>query len=331
MNKEKNILENLFPIEGNYDLIKATDNINFTTVLDVGLGKGGASLHFASNGKKVTALGLAIDSYTTDKRVLNNQNISIQETLFENYTTKKKFDAILFSHVLEHTQNVGFFLNKAYSLLNDNGWLFVMVPPYKNYIVGGHVSNGWNMGQLIYNLLLNGFDVKNGHFITYGYNICAFVSKSNQPLPQLRMDNGDLELLQDLMPVKLTQNTYAKIESINWFKNFNPKEYKYPNMVSDEYTCILEIYNFCTNLDKTKEYILYGFGSVGKLIYPIITDTIIGIYDINSDSVPQNKKIKFEQINSESNVIITAFKYNKAINDKLKSTKCNIFKIYSSF
>lgn len=317
----------LIPIYGNFDLIKSTDNLYFKTILDIGLGNGGASLYFATKGKKVTSLGWQVDSYNLSIEIKNNKNIEIQEILFENYKTNKKFDAILMSHVLEHTQNVGLFLKKAHSLLNENGFLFIMVPPYKNYIVGGHVTNGWNMGQLIYNLLLSGFDVKNGHFITYGYNICAFVQKSNKKLPNLRMDNGDLELLQDFMPIELKQNSFAKIKSINWFKNFKPINYKYPNLLEEEYKSIVSVYNFCLNLDKNKKYILYGYGSIGKLIYPLIKDFVIGIYDINSLDIPVEKKIQLKDISSSSNVIISPFKYNDEIINILKPLKCFIFTI----
>jgi SAM-dependent methyltransferase len=320
-------IEDLFPIVGNFDLIQATDNVEFSTILDVGLGKGGASLYFSQKGKTVTAIGLDIQSYNIDSRVLKNKNILIQEGLFEDYVSEEKFDAILLSHVLEHTQNVGIFLKKVYNLLNKDGWLFVMVPPYKNYIVGGHVSNGWNMAQLIYNLLLSGFNVKEGHFITYGYNICAFVRKSDLKLPLLRMDNGDLESLKHFMPIEFKQNSYAKVRSINWFDSFNPILYKYPDSFNEEYHCILQIYDFCLTLDKNKKYILYGYGSVGKLIYPLIKDNIVGIYDVNiSEKV--TKRIEFKDINSTSNVIITAFRYNDEIEQILKIRKCNIFKIY---
>jgi hypothetical protein len=35
------------------------------------------------------------------------------------------------------------------------------------------------MGLLMYNLILAGFDVRQGHFCKHGYNIAAFVQKSS--------------------------------------------------------------------------------------------------------------------------------------------------------
>lgn len=129
--KEIKKLAKFFPYDGNFDLIQCTDKLNFGTVLDVGLGRGGASSYFALNNKQVTSLGINLNDYDTYPLVSTSKNINIIEILFENFVTDAKFDAILMSHILEHTSNVGLFLDKAYSLLNDDGWLFVMVPPYK--------------------------------------------------------------------------------------------------------------------------------------------------------------------------------------------------------
>lgn len=56
-------IEDFFDINGNIDIIRCTKNINFKTVLDIGFGKGGASLFFAEEGKKVTSIGKNTASY----------------------------------------------------------------------------------------------------------------------------------------------------------------------------------------------------------------------------------------------------------------------------
>ncbi|MFW5983474.1 MAG: hypothetical protein ACOCQ4_03150, partial [bacterium] len=116
----------------------------------------------------------------------------------------------------EHIQNPGFALRKAHALLNKKGWLFVIVPPHKSQIVGGHVITGWNIGQLMYLLLLNSFDIKNGHFIKHGYNICGFVQKSKEKLPKLLNDKGDIERLSQYFPMKVYQGFEGDISSVNW-------------------------------------------------------------------------------------------------------------------
>ena len=77
--------------------------------------------------------------------------------------------------------------------MKDDGWLIVLVPPGKPEIVGGHVHT-FNMGLLMYNLILAGFNVRDGHFLKRGYNICAYVQKSETPLPALKHDSGDIDL-----------------------------------------------------------------------------------------------------------------------------------------
>lgn len=71
----------------------------------------------------------------------------------------------------------------------------MFIPPYIPMVCAGHVNTGWNLGQLIYVLLLNGFDVKQGHFISLPNNICAIVKRSNRELPPLRGDRGDIQIL----------------------------------------------------------------------------------------------------------------------------------------
>jgi FkbM family methyltransferase len=207
-----------FPIQGNEYLIKQTDKLQFKSILDVGFGNGCASAYFSNKGKKVTALGLDINSYDINYKKLNEIGVNIIEGYFEKYNTDERYDAIWMSHVLEHTQNIGIFLTKAKKLLNNNGWLFVMVPPYKNEVVGGHLSNGWNLGQLMYNLLVSGYNIKDGHFIKYGYNLCAFVQKAKEELPRLRGDNGDIEITKKLWPLTVYQGFDGNLEKVNWLE-----------------------------------------------------------------------------------------------------------------
>lgn len=317
-------IEQLFPRNGNYEIIQATDNIKFKTILDVGIGNGGASLYFSKQKKDVTAIGINIEQEVVNL-FSNYNNINLINSTFEEYCEEKHFDAILMSHVLEHTQDVGSFLNKAYSLLNKEGWLFVMVPPYKKEVVGGHLSTGWNMGQLIYNLLLSGFNVKDGHYITYGHNICAFVQKrENKYLPPLNMDFGDISKLENFWPkeLKMKEYTNGNIKSLNWFDNFDFSNEKYVSLDEvQKYEYLVSIYNFCNSLDSSKKYILFGYGSIGKLILPLIKKNISAIYDksLNCSQIDDIQVISKEEINKYDNVIITAFKYKIEIIDELKS------------
>ena len=213
-----------FMVDGNFDLINATKNLNFDSVLDIGLGEGGASTFFALNGKSVTSLGLEIDSYNYPKELFKKLDVEVVETTFDDFQTDKKFSLIWASHVLEHILNTGLFLDKCKNLLSDDGWLCIMVPPYKNQVVGGHINNGWNLGQLMYNLLLTGYDIKNGHFIKHGYNVCAFVQKAKHSLPNIRMDIGDIEATKEFWPMEVKQGFDGNIDKVNWFERFKQYE-----------------------------------------------------------------------------------------------------------
>lgn len=332
--EEINKLTEFFPYDGNFDLIQCTNKINFNTVLDIGLGRGGASSYFALQNKQVTSLGININDYDTYPLIYTSKNINIIEILFENYVTDKKFDAILMSHILEHTSNVGLFLEKAYSLLHDDGWLFVMVPPYKKNVVGGHITNGWNMGQLMYNLLWSGFNIKNGHFISYGYNICAFVQKYNTKPKILQSYHGNLQMVEDYWPMKIYQGFNGNIEQINWFNDFSPVKYHYPQILKQEYETILSFCDFCSSLDKTKKYILYGYGTIGKLIYSQLKDNISGIIDNNlkntSSIIIEDNVIEVltvENLTASDNLIISPFLYNKEIINSLTNKQTKIYYI----
>lgn len=212
-----------FYIRGNFDLIQCTKNIEFESVFDVGCGKGGAALFFANQGKKVTAItiGEEFHSYRTDW--FDSFGIDVEVGDFASYSTEKKFDAVWMSHSLEHTQLPGQFLLNAWSILNDNGWLFVLVPPYNHLLTSGHFSTGWNMGTLMYNLLVSGFDIKNGHFARYGSNLCAFVQKK----PDYHLEPGSYVSVDESAkdwPVPVYRHASLEdIYQLNWFDEFQPK------------------------------------------------------------------------------------------------------------
>jgi hypothetical protein len=125
------------------------------------------------------------------------------------------------THVLEHALDVHSFLTQCRNLLEPGGHLFVSVPPLKHDIVGGHV-NLFNMGLLMYRLILAGFDVANGAFKERGYNLFAHVRKPLRPirLPDLAYDCGDIERMAEagLWPnaVKAKQDFDGRISSCNW-------------------------------------------------------------------------------------------------------------------
>lgn len=162
---------------------------DFTTVLDIGSGDGGHAKVLRSAGKHVTTID-------------NNHNADINADYLNHGFDQ--FDAIWCAHVLEHQRNVGLFLDKINADLKEGGWLGITVPPLKHEIVGGHVSL-WNMGLLLYNLILSGLDCSKAKTYQYGYNLSVLVRKKSINLPQLRFANGDIEKLSRYFPFDAKQ------------------------------------------------------------------------------------------------------------------------------
>lgn len=164
----------------NLDLIKAVSGEDFRSVLDIGGHKLGAGIAFALLGKHVTSITIGDYWPKRMQPVCRMLEIDYRDCEFEKMEPQAGFNAIWASHVIEHSRNVGAFLDRCFDLLKDGGWLFVVVPPFKHQVVQGHVAPGWNIGLLVYNLLAGGFNVKDGHFLSHGYNIIAAVQKTSQ-------------------------------------------------------------------------------------------------------------------------------------------------------
>lgn len=194
-------------------------------VLDLGLGKGQIAEWMTEKGASVTSIGLEIDSYGADLDKLVKKGISIIESDVENMPfNNETYDIVIASHILEHIGNLSKSLEEIHRVLKKEGWLYVFIPPYNAGVISGHVNTGWNIGQLMYVLLLNGFNVKDGQFIKGDYSVCGYVKKSNEKLPALRYDEGDIHILNkaDLWPVPVKENNgiadrfYGDILALNW-------------------------------------------------------------------------------------------------------------------
>ncbi len=183
------IREDLVALHGQFDLLRATDRLAFESVLDIGFGRGGAAICFASVGKSVTALSLtevgvgypreiADQDYPAD--LMDEVGIQRDGTDFHVFAAAPgTFDAIWAAHVLEHTLDCGQFLRRCHRLLSTEGWLLLSVPPFKHQVVMGHLSVGWNIGLLMHALAVTGFNVRDGHYLKHGYDLAAYVQKGN--------------------------------------------------------------------------------------------------------------------------------------------------------
>jgi len=96
------------------------------SILEVGCSTG-KLLHFIKQNDYKNILGVepAPECKTIAK---DKYNITVETATFNNFKTKDKYDLIIFSAVLEHLVDIRNTVIKAYSLLKDNGMIYICVP-----------------------------------------------------------------------------------------------------------------------------------------------------------------------------------------------------------
>jgi len=194
-----------------FDLLAEKD---FDTVLDVGAGKLEATSKFIELGKIVDICEFEGSYY------LKNSNVDQSKIRFKiigdinELEITTIYDAIWAAHILEHQLNPNLFLKKLHLLLKEGGYLAIVVPPRKPFVVGGHVSI-WNGGLLLYHLVLAGFNCKNAQLLQYDYNIGVVVKKETMPEIKLNYDLGDLEILKEFFPMEIGEGFNGDIMRIN--------------------------------------------------------------------------------------------------------------------
>jgi len=189
------------PMFGDQALQRFTRDYAWQTCLDIGSGSGEAARWMRSHGREVVTVDLG---HLADIR---GDYLALPAL--------GPVDAIWCSHVLEHQDNPGLFLQRVFSDLADEGVLAVTVPPAKHQIVGGHVTI-WNAGLLLYQLILAGFDCREARVGTYGYNISAIMRKRKAVLPELVNDCGDIERLAKFFPVAVQHGFDGQLRDIRW-------------------------------------------------------------------------------------------------------------------
>lgn len=96
-----------------------------TAVLDIGSGMG--TFLYAATPHYKEALGLDV-SEKMGAFVTKSLGVKVKIQQFEQYTTDTKYSLIHMSHVIEHVPNPNEWLEKAKTLLDENGILVVNVP-----------------------------------------------------------------------------------------------------------------------------------------------------------------------------------------------------------
>lgn len=179
------------------------ENLFFDTVLDIGSGEGKQKDFFISKNKKVKTCDLDIvgGPHCDSSKMFYDYNENFLKAQID-----QKFDFVFSSHVLEHQQNVGLFIDKKISCTKENGYICTIVPIRKPFITGGHFTL-WNGGLLIYNFVMAGIDCSESYLIQKDYEICLVVKNKKFDINkiELKYDRGDIDKLQKYFPFELTE------------------------------------------------------------------------------------------------------------------------------
>ncbi len=103
---------------------KPLENIN---ILDVGCGGGLLSEPMSRLGAKVVGIDASSRNIEVAKLHAKENNLKIEYlcTSPENFKPEKKFDVILNMEIVEHVEDLDFFLKSCSNLLSDNGLMFI--------------------------------------------------------------------------------------------------------------------------------------------------------------------------------------------------------------
>ena len=123
-----------------YNINSKLEPLKNIELLDIGCGGGLLSEPMSRLGAKVTAIdasqkNINVASYHSKK---NNLKINYLCSSPEKINLNKKFDVILNMEIVEHVDNLNFFLKKSSLLLKKNGLMFVATinKTLKSYIFG---------------------------------------------------------------------------------------------------------------------------------------------------------------------------------------------------
>ena len=173
--------ENVYVIKGDPlwaqdALLKCCEDSEIYTVLDIGCGRGNHSRIFAEYGKEVTG----IDEYWSEDKVDCHNYKHIQGN-FDEMVVNEQYDLIWASHILEHQLDVKTFIDKLFKCCKPSGKVAITVPlGNAGTIVSGHVNN-FNLGSLLYSIVMSGYDLHDACGKTYAGNVSVIAKNSRIP------------------------------------------------------------------------------------------------------------------------------------------------------
>ena len=124
--------------------------LNKIKILDIGCGGGLLSEPMHKMGATVTGIDASIKNINVAKVHAKKNNLKINYICSspEKFSTKKKFDIILNMEVIEHVEDINFFIKSSSSLLKKNGIMFIAtinktLSSYFYAIVGAEYILNW--------------------------------------------------------------------------------------------------------------------------------------------------------------------------------------------
>ena len=122
-----------------FKLKKTNSPLKRVSVLDIGCGGGLLSEPISRLGARVTAIDASKKNIEVAKFHAKKNNLKINYFCSspEKLNLKKKFDVILNMEIVEHVEDLNFFIKKSSNLLKKNGLMFVSTinKTFKSYLL----------------------------------------------------------------------------------------------------------------------------------------------------------------------------------------------------
>lgn len=127
-------------IINHFNLNDKSKPLNKINILDIGCGGGLLSEPMSRLGANVVGIDASEKNIKIAKMhaTKNNLKIEYKNTSPENLKTNKKFDVILNMEIVEHVEDINFFIKSCSKLLKKNGIMFVATlnKTLKSYVFG---------------------------------------------------------------------------------------------------------------------------------------------------------------------------------------------------
>ena len=127
-------------IINHFNLKDKSKPLNKIDILDIGCGGGLLSEPMSRLGANVIGIDASEKNIKIAKMhaMKNNLKIEYKKTSPENLKTNKKFDVILNMEIVEHVEDINFFIKSCSKLLKKNGIMFVATlnKTLKSYVFG---------------------------------------------------------------------------------------------------------------------------------------------------------------------------------------------------